>query len=75
MRKHDGGGVEMFRAALQAAPTAWSRAGGCRPNTPASWPAAQVDKLEDFAKGFGARGLARARIGAGGAWTQSPVKT
>ena len=26
-------------------------------------------------KGFGARGLARARVGAGGVWTQSPMKT
>src|SRR5439155_25219883 len=34
-----------------------------------------LDKLEEFAKGFGARGLARARIGEGGAWAQSPMKT
>jgi aspartyl-tRNA synthetase len=36
---------------------------------------AEVDKLEDYVKGLGARGLARARIGAGGAWTRSPMKT
>jgi aspartyl-tRNA synthetase len=34
----------------------------------------EVDKLEEFVKGFGARGLARARIGAGGAWSQTPMK-
>lgn len=33
----------------------------------------EIDKLEDVAKSFGARGLARARIGAGGEWTQSPL--
>ncbi len=36
---------------------------------------ADLDKLEEFAKGFGARGLARARVGEGGAWAQSPMKT
>jgi len=79
VRKHDGGGVEMLRATLA----------GAKPGHDApvikAWrlPAAdagkmsrsELDKLEEFAKGFGARGLARARIGAGGAWTQSPMKT
>ena len=51
--------------------TASSRAGACRPPRRAL-SRADLDKLEEFAKGFGARGLARARIGAGGAWTQSP---
>ncbi len=36
---------------------------------------ADLDKLEEYVKGFGARGLARARVSAGGAWTQSPMKT
>jgi aspartyl-tRNA synthetase len=79
VRKHDGGGVELLRATLA----------GAKPGHEApvikAWrlPAAdaskmsrsELDKLEEFAKGFGARGLARARIGAGGAWTQSPMKT
>ena len=34
---------------------------------------AEADKLEDFAKGAGARGLARAKVGEGGEWTQSPL--
>jgi aspartyl-tRNA synthetase len=78
VRRHEGGGVEMLRAAV--APNAEGRADG----VVKGWrlPAAEaaklarsaVDKLEDFAKGFGARGLARARIGAGGVWTQSPIK-
>ncbi|MEL6187733.1 MAG: amino acid--tRNA ligase-related protein, partial [Myxococcota bacterium] len=31
-----------------------------------------IDLLEQEAKGVGARGLGRAKVGAGGAWTQSP---
>ncbi|MGO9065134.1 MAG: aspartate--tRNA ligase [Myxococcaceae bacterium] len=34
---------------------------------------AESDKLEEFAKGSGARGLARAKVGEGGEWTQSPL--
>jgi aspartyl-tRNA synthetase len=72
--KHEGGGVGLLQAAVKAP-------GG----VVKGWrlPAAQaktlsrtdLDKLEEFAKGFGARGLARARVGEGGAWAQSPMKT
>lgn len=34
---------------------------------------AELDKLEDFVKGMGAKGLARAKIDAHGNWTQSPL--
>ena len=34
---------------------------------------AEADKLEEVAKGSGARGLARAKVGEGGEWTQSPL--
>ncbi len=34
---------------------------------------ADTDKLEEFVKGMGARGLARARVGEDGTWTQSPL--
>jgi len=34
---------------------------------------AELDKLEDFVKGMGAKGLARAKIDAQGNWTQSPL--
>jgi aspartyl-tRNA synthetase len=34
---------------------------------------ADGDKLEQYVKGMGAGGLARAKIGEGGAWTQSPL--
>jgi len=33
----------------------------------------ETDKLEEIAKGMGARGLARAKIGENGEWTQSPL--
>jgi aspartyl-tRNA synthetase len=71
---HEGGGVGLLQAAVKAP-------GG----VVKGWrlPAAQaktlsrtdLDKLEEFAKGFGARGLARARVGEGGTWAQSPMKT
>ena len=78
VRKHDGGNVEMLRQVVSAktageAPVvkAWRL-----PAAEASKMSnAEVDKLEEFVKGLGARGLARARIGAGGAWTRSPMKT
>ena len=34
---------------------------------------AELDKLEEFVKGMGARGLARAKVDAEGNWTQSPL--
>jgi aspartyl-tRNA synthetase len=78
VRKHDGGGVEMLRQVL-ATKTAGDPPvvkGWRLPAAEASKMSnAEIDKLEDFVKGLGARGLARARIGAGGAWTRSPMKT
>jgi aspartyl-tRNA synthetase len=78
VRKHQGGNVEMLRQVISApvehdppVVKAW--------RLPAEYASkmsrADVDKLEEFVKGLGARGLARARIGALGAWTQSPMKT
>jgi aspartyl-tRNA synthetase len=32
-----------------------------------------LDKLEQFARSMGSKGLARAKVGADGAWTQSPL--
>ena len=34
---------------------------------------AELDKLEDFVKGMGAKGLARAKVEADGSWVQSPL--
>lgn len=33
----------------------------------------EADKLEDFVKGMGAKGLARAKVAPDGTWTQSPL--
>jgi len=79
VRRHDGGNVEMLRAALAEARP------GHEPPVIKAWrlPAehatrisrTEVDKLEEYVKGFGARGLARAKVGPAGAWTQTPMKT
>jgi aspartyl-tRNA synthetase len=75
VRKHEGGGVEMLRAAVTGGKGDGVVKGWRLPAAEASKLArSALDKLEDFAKGFGARGLARAKIGAGGVWTQSPIK-
>ncbi|MBX7114479.1 MAG: aspartate--tRNA ligase [Myxococcaceae bacterium] len=34
---------------------------------------AESDKLEEYVKGMGAKGLARAKVGESGEWTQSPL--
>jgi aspartyl-tRNA synthetase len=34
---------------------------------------AETDKLEEYVKGMGAKGLARAKVGESGEWTQSPM--
>ena len=34
---------------------------------------AESDKLEEYVKGMGSKGLARAKVGEGGEWTQSPL--
>jgi aspartyl-tRNA synthetase len=79
VRKHDGGDVPMLKQAISGPSTGHDAAVVKGWRLPAVHAAkmsrAEVDKLEEFVKGLGARGLARARIGAGGAWTQSPMKT
>jgi aspartyl-tRNA synthetase len=78
VRKHDGGNVEMLKQAVAA------KAGAEAPTVkgwrlPAAEAAkmsnAEIDKLEEFVKGLGARGLARAKVGPDGAWLRSPMKT
>ena len=52
VRRHDGGGVEMFKAALASGRAmAWSRAGGCRPSTPAGWRAARSTSWRSSPRG------------------------
>ncbi len=74
VRKHEGGGVPLLQAAV-AQPSGIVKGWRLPAAEASKLSRADLDKLEEFAKGFGARGLARARIGAGGAWTQTPMKT
>jgi aspartyl-tRNA synthetase len=80
--EHGGGGVPFFQVIADK-----FRSGEYRHDLPAEIvkvlrvPAdlagklsrAEIDKLEEFVKGMGAKGLARARMGEEGAWTQSPL--
>jgi aspartyl-tRNA synthetase len=67
--QHQGGGVAMLADAVKG--------GGIVKGmvVPADKPLSrtEVDKLEDFVKTMGAKGLARARVGEGGEWTQAPM--
>jgi aspartyl-tRNA synthetase len=74
VRRHQGGGVELLRAAV-AAPSSVVKGWKLPAVEAAKISRADLDKLEDYVKGFGARGLARARVGAGGVWSQTPMKT
>jgi aspartyl-tRNA synthetase len=73
-RAHDGGGVGLLEAAVKS-PTAIVKGWRLPAEHAAKLARSDLDKLEEFAKGFGAGGLARARVAAGGAWTQTPMKT
>jgi len=78
--EHDGGGISFLQPIA-----AKFRSGGYRRDLPAEIvkvlvvPASanlsrtDADKLEEFVKGMGAKGLARARVDADGNWTQSPL--
>jgi aspartyl-tRNA synthetase len=73
-RAHDGGGVGLLQSAVKS-PAAIVKAWRLPAEHAAKLARSDLDKLEEFAKGFGAGGLARARVAAGGAWTQTPMKT
>ena len=78
--EHNGGGVPMLAEIAEA-----YRKGEDRHEVPrrivkalvvpasAALSRADTDKLEDYVKQMGAKGLARARVGEDGTWTQSPL--
>jgi len=78
--EHDGGGIELFKAITDK-----FKSGALRRDLPAQTikamliPASlgfsrtEADKLEDFVRGMGSKGLARAKVAEGGTWTQSPL--
>ena len=66
LKKHNGGGVPM-----------WANVSGIvkalKVPASANFSRTETDKLEEIAKGMGAKGLARAKVGESGEWTQSPM--
>src|SRR5207248_1217161 len=66
LKKHNGGGVPM-----------WANVSGIvkalKVPASANFSRTETDKLEEIAKGMGAKGLARAKVGDNGEWTQSPL--
>ncbi|HLT31502.1 MAG TPA: aspartate--tRNA ligase [Myxococcaceae bacterium] len=70
IREHgEAGGVPLMTSAVEAGGIVKAMV------VPADKPLsrAESDKLEELAKGMGAKGLARAKVGANGEWTQSPL--
>ena len=73
VQTHQGGGVPFFATTLEQKGIV--KALRIPAELASQLSRAELDKLEEFAKGFGARGLARAKIGPAGEWVQTPLKT
>jgi aspartyl-tRNA synthetase len=71
LRPFGGGGVPLFAGALEA--KGIIKALRLPVENAGALSRTEADKLEEFVKGFGARGLARAKVAEGGEWTQSPL--
>src|SRR5205814_853612 len=69
--EHRGGGVPMWQPFATVTPGQIVKA--LKVPASANFSRTEVDKLEEIAKGMGARGLARAKVGENGEWTQSPL--
>jgi aspartyl-tRNA synthetase len=69
--EYKGAGVPMWQPFASAAPGQIVK--GLRVPASANFSRTETDKLEEIAKGMGAKGLARAKIGENGEWTQSPL--
>jgi aspartyl-tRNA synthetase len=68
VRQHGGGGLPLLKDAVEQKGIVKA----LRLPASASLSRTEIDKLEEFVKGMGAKGLARAKVGEGGEWTQSP---
>ncbi len=68
VRQHQGGGVPLLAEAVKEG----GIVKGMRVPASAGFSRTEIDKLEEFVKGMGAKGLARAKVADGGEWTQSP---
>jgi aspartyl-tRNA synthetase len=78
--EHGGGGVPFFAAIAEKFKSGAYRRDlpaeivkGLRVPASAQLSRADADKLEQLAKSMGAAGLARAKVGPDGSWTQSPL--
>jgi aspartyl-tRNA synthetase len=69
VKQHGGGGVPLLAEAVAAKGIVKAM----RIPAAANFSRTDVDKLEEYVKGMGAKGLARAKVGEGGEWTQSPM--
>jgi len=68
VRQHAGGGLPLLEEAVQQKGIVKTM----RVPASAGFSRTEIDKLEEYVKGMGAKGLARAKVGEGGEWTQSP---
>jgi aspartyl-tRNA synthetase len=68
VRQHQGGGVPLLDEAVKAKGIVKAM----RVPASASFSRTEIDKLEEYVRGMGAKGLARAKVAEGGEWTQSP---
>jgi aspartyl-tRNA synthetase len=78
--EHGGGGIPFWKAIADKFSTGQYRRDlpaeivkALRIPASAGLSRTEADKLEDFVKGMGAKGLARAKVDAQGNWTQSPL--
>ncbi|MFI5289936.1 MAG: aspartate--tRNA ligase [Polyangia bacterium] len=71
LRPLHGGGVPLFAGALEQ--KGIIKALRVPAKEAASLSRTEADKLEEFVKGFGARGLARCKVAEGGEWVQTPL--
>jgi len=69
VKQHGGGGIPMLKDAVEGGGIVKAL------RVPAAYgfSRTEIDKLEEYVKGMGAKGLARAKLGEGGEWTQSPL--
>ncbi len=68
VKKHGGGGVPLLEEAVKSK----GIVKGMRIPASANLSRTEVDKLEEYVRGMGSKGLARAKVAEGGEWTQSP---
>ena len=69
VKQHDGGGVKLMKLAVEGKGIVKAI---CVPPEN-DMPRAQIDKLEEFVKSMGAKGLAWAKVDADGGWASSPL--